>query len=201
MGQILSRDESVKHSSTRDLYGYWNMRRGTRLAPERADIDPTAIPRVLADAFLLGFDSSGGYVFRLAGTRVCALFCRELRGEDFVMLFARSGHADIHDLLGLVCDEAAASVAGLTARLADGAETELELLLLPLSHHGRTDSRVLGALAPIGSPYWLGATPVTSLALGGARHIGPVGQAVAPATPLQNGRVRHGFLVYDGGRP
>src|SRR5687768_13653867 len=83
-GPDLSKDESVKHSSTRDLYGYWNMRRGTRAAPERADIDPTAIPRVLADTFLLGIDASGDYVYRLAGTRVCALFCRELRGEDFV---------------------------------------------------------------------------------------------------------------------
>jgi len=192
----------MKHSSTRDLYGYWNLRRGERAAPERVDIDPTAIPRVLADTFLLGSDASGARIFRLAGTRVCALFCRELKGEDFVELFGRAHQGRIEDLIALVCDEPVATVAAVTAHLGDGTAAELELLLLPLRHQGRTDSRILGVLAPVAAPYWLGAVPVVSLSLGMLRHIGPVNDPVVPSPPpaSNNGRLRHGFVVYDGGR-
>lgn len=192
----------MKHSSTRDLYGYWNAQRGDRPAPERAEIDPTAIPRVLADTFLLGSDASGEPVFRLAGTRVCALFCRELRGTTFAELFGRDSRRQIQDLLGIVCDEPVATVAGVTAYLGDGMTGELELLLLPLCHHGRTDTRILGVLAPLGAPYWLGAIPVVTLSLGSLRHIGAIEERapVAPPPGFRPGRMRHGFLVYDGGR-
>src|SRR5882724_4487529 len=73
----------MKHSSTRELYNYWNLRRGSRAAPERSDIEPGAIRRVLADTFMLSFDPQGGHPFRIAGTRVCALFGRELKGNAF----------------------------------------------------------------------------------------------------------------------
>jgi hypothetical protein len=166
------------------------------------DIDPTAIPRVLADTFLLGEGPDGELVFRLAGTRVCALFCRELKGEKFVPLFGTLSRRDIQDLLAVVCDEGTATVAGVTARIEDGATAELELLLLPLRHQGRFDSRILGVLAPISRPYWLGTMPAAALSLGVLRHIEPI---VVPlpllSSPTASGkRIRHGFIVYDGGR-
>ena len=192
----------MKHSSSRDLYEYWDRQRGRRSAPERMDIDPTAVPRVLADTFLLGAGPAGDLVFRLAGTRVCALFCRELKGEAFVPLFGAHCRPDIQDLLAIVCDEATATVAGVTAQIDDGATAELELLLLPLRHHGRFDSRVLGVLAPINRPYWLGTMPVAALSLGVLRHIEPMAAPLPllSSTTVPSGRIRHGFVIYDGGR-
>jgi len=193
----------MKHSSSRDLFGYWDRQRGTRAAPDRMDIDPTTIPRVLADTFMLGLDSSGNLTFRLAGTRVCALFCRELKGEGFVPLFDLGSRRDIHDLLTIVCDEGAATVAGANGQSGDGATTELELLLLPLRHQGRFDTRVLGMLGPIKPPYWLGTMPIRALSLGVVRQIEPMADPaplLPPPLSFRSGRVRHGFLVYDGGR-
>jgi hypothetical protein len=193
----------MKHSSSRDLYEYWDRQRGPRMAPDRLEIDPTAIPRILADTFLLGSETGGDMFFRLAGTRVCALFCRELKGEPLVPLFGRGSRDRIRELVDIVCDEGAATVAGLTAQAADGATTELELLLLPLRHQGRFDSRVLGVLAPINPPYWLGTMPLAALSLGTVRHIEPVANPVPllpVPLPLRGGKVRHGFVVYDGGR-
>jgi len=46
----------MKHPSVRELYDYWNARRGLRSAPDRADIEPGAIRRVLADTFIMAFD-------------------------------------------------------------------------------------------------------------------------------------------------
>ena len=78
----------MKHAASRELYAYWEERRGQRSAPERADIEPGAIRAALSDTFILELDADDRHVFRLAGTRVCALFDRELKGERFVDLWA-----------------------------------------------------------------------------------------------------------------
>ena len=43
----------MKHAASRELYAYWQEKRGARPAPERTDIEPGAIRAVLADAFIL----------------------------------------------------------------------------------------------------------------------------------------------------
>ena len=71
----------MKHAASRELYAYWQEKRGARPAPERTDIEPGAIRAVLADAFILALDRGAGHPIRLAGTRMCALFGREIKGE------------------------------------------------------------------------------------------------------------------------
>src|SRR5258705_7752830 len=65
----------MKQASSRDVFNYWNERRGGRPAPDRSEIEPGAIRRALGDTFILAFDAGAEHPFRLAGTRVCALFC------------------------------------------------------------------------------------------------------------------------------
>ena len=140
--------------------------------------------------------------FRLAGTRVCALFCREIKGEAFAPLWSEQSRKSIDELTAIVTQEAAGAVAGLTGRTADGAEVNLEMLLLPLAHIGHARIRALGVLASINPPYWLGERPVVELALDTLRHVGPeAGHAGAHefADPAEV-RVRHGFVIYSGGR-
>jgi hypothetical protein len=62
-----------------ELHAYWNQLRGRRSAPERNALDPGAIRGVLADTFVLDFDSRRGFPFRIAGSRANALFLKELR--------------------------------------------------------------------------------------------------------------------------
>jgi len=192
----------VKHNSTQALYAYWNERRGPRPAPERADIEPGAIRAALGVSFILGTEPE--VTFRLAGTRVCSLFGRELKGESFNDLWSPRDGATAADLLAIVANEIAGIVAGVTATTAEGYGVDLELLLLPLRHRGSSHLRQIGVLAPLARPFWLGASPVTTLALTGHRHVGPALRGVA-ATPFmaaaaEASRVRHGLLVYDGGR-
>ena len=80
----------MKHASTRALFDYWNTQRGHRAAPERADIDPAAIRHALGDTFMLAADFVDQLRFRLAGTRVCALFGREIKGEGFTALWSEA---------------------------------------------------------------------------------------------------------------
>ena len=192
----------MKHSSIREVFDYWTERRGHRPAPERADIDPGAIRRVLADTFILAFDAQAGHPFRIAGTRACAAFARELKGEAFVDLWSAESRPLVRDLLTVVAHESIGAVAGARGVSADGSELDFELLTLPLSQRGRTDERVLGALAPMDIPYWFGSSAITRLTLGTLRYLGPATTAVtAPSTvPAMPGHLRRGLVVYDGGQ-
>src|SRR3954467_12971152 len=135
----------MKHSSIRELFNYWNESRGHRPAPERNDIEPGSIRRVLADTFILTFDKSAGHPFRIAGTRACAAFGRELKGEAFVDLWSADCRNMVRNLLTIVANEAIGVVAGAQGVSTDGSKLDFELLVLPLSQRGRTDVRVLGA--------------------------------------------------------
>src|SRR3954465_9501281 len=90
---------AMKHASSRQVFEYWNERRGGRLAPERGDIEPGPIRRALGDTFILAQDAQGNHRFRLAGTRSCALFCRELKGADFAALWAETERHHIQELV------------------------------------------------------------------------------------------------------
>jgi hypothetical protein len=194
----------MKHPATKDLFEYWNTRRGRRAAPDRDDIEPAAIRRVLADTFILSYDERGGHPFRIAGTRVCAIFGRELKNESYVGLWTAECRQLVRDLLTVVASESVGVIASARATGTDKVARELEVLLLPLSHRGRTDMRVLGALAPAGSAgaLWVGVSTVSGLTLGTLRYLGQgVGRSAPRGMPIQPaGRVRHGFVVYDGGQ-
>ena len=193
----------MKHASTRALFDYWNRKRGRRTAPDRSDIDPADIRHVLGDTFMLAADFADDIRFRLAGTRVCALFTREIKGEAFNAQWSESSREHIEELLAAVIDENVGTVAGILGRTETGDEVELELLLLPLSHAGHARVRALGVLAPLTPPYWLGERPVVELELKTLRHID--GRQTDTGAPRfgqspEGQRLRHGFQVYTGGR-
>lgn len=190
----------MKHASTRALFDYWTRQRGPRWAPARSEIDPADIRLVLGDTFMLAADFVDGIRLRLAGTRICALFAREIKGEAFNLLWCDTSRDQIDKLLTCVLDEKIGAVAGVLGRAENGTEIELEMLLLPLALEGRSRVRALGILAPLAPPYWLGEQPVAELDLRTFRHIGAglsdatTHLGAGPDTP----RTRHGFLVYDG---
>jgi hypothetical protein len=191
----------MRHPSTRELFEYWNSRRGRRAAPDRADIEPGAIRKILADTFILSFDEPAGHPFRIAGTRVCAAFGRELKNESFLDLWETESRKSVRDLLTVVTGEATGIVGSARGTSTAGTIHEVELLVLPLSHRGRTNARMLGVLAPRDAAYWLGACTLGPLTLGTLRYLGPRLEAppIAP-TERPEGRIRHGFIVYDGGQ-
>jgi hypothetical protein len=155
----------VKLAASRELHSYWNLLRGARSAPERSQIDPGAIRGVLSDTFILEGDAQRRYPIRIVGARTNALFLRELRGGAFLDLWQEADQLEIAAMLGVVADEAVAMVAGVSASPRGLRPLELELLLLPLRHHGDTHSRVLGACSPAFLPSWIGLAAAAPMRL------------------------------------
>jgi len=193
----------MKQASNRELFGYWAARRGTRAAPERGEIEPSAIRRALGDVFILEFDRALGHPFRLAGTRVCALLGRELKNEGFIALWEAGSRAAVGDLLDGVADEANGLVASASGRTAQGWAQDVELVLLPLAHRGDTHARMIGALAPLSAPFWLGAATLGALTLGNIRHLDPALEMSTAARLVAGDKTaarRAAFTVYEGGK-
>jgi hypothetical protein len=190
----------MKHAASQQLYAYWNERRGKRPAPERAEIEPGPIRQSLSDAFILAVDPKGGHPFRLAGTRVCALFGRELKGESFVGLWDAASRRAVAELLAILPEEWVGTVAGVTALSEAGETLALELLLLPLAATRASLARTIGVLAPLSVPPWLGTSPIGPLTLGARRHIGtPVEKRLLPR--FIAAQTRRSLTVHDGGSP
>jgi hypothetical protein len=211
----MQRKPRFAHTVTEDLFNYWNRRRGNRVAPDRADIEPGDIRAILPDTFILEVEESARHSWRLAGSRVAALHCRELKGRDFLSDWSGEARATIASVLEAVVKEAAVGVVQFTGKTERDQQAEIEMVLLPLKVFGRPTCRVLGAIALADRPYWVGIAPPASRTIDGMRLLWPSGEpgsVEAPppittgnVTPLpfpslaQTRRYRH-LTVVDGGR-
>ena len=190
----------MKHATSRALYAYWNQVRGERAAPERSEIKPDAISRILGDVFILDTDGPNPYRVRLAGTHICSLLGRELRDAKFTDVFLTEEQAEIFSLLDSMVRTSTPVIAGLIGETADRRMLGLELLLLPLRHHGRTDARLLGSLAMLSQPYWASFVPLARLRVGSSRFLQPGDAGIKDAT-LGRLRVPPQLRLVKGGRP
>ncbi len=177
----------MKHPASRELYAYWNGLRGERSAPRRSEIDPAAIRTVLADTFMLDVDEGDRYPFRLAGTRVNALLDADQKDRSFLDIWRPAERRNVAAVLLTVVDGGCAVVAGGAMAPQGRDECALELLLLPLRHHGRTHARVLGLLKATTEPAWLGHLPTGPLTLRSLRVLDGASAAVQ-APPCTFGR-------------
>lgn len=155
----------MKHPSARALHAYWERLRGTRAAPERAEIEPAKIGRLLGDIFLLELGTSPRFALRLAGTRFCALMGQEVRSRGLGELFAPEDRPALFGALDGAADDVMPLVAGITGETGDNRTLELEMIVLPLRHRGKTHARMLGSILPLDVPYWTGTVPLERLHL------------------------------------
>ena len=199
----------MKLAATIELYAYRNRLRGARSAPERNDVDPGAIRGVLADTFVLDFDARRGFPFRIAGSRANELFIKELRGFSFLDLWRGADREEVDSILHCVADEAQAFLIGAEAQPPNLDAADVEIVLMPLRHHGLTHARVLGGLAVHAAPAWVGLSGAGPIALTSLRALDPpTRERLKPEVAAPVGfslreaprRYKHLF-VYSGDRP
>lgn len=150
----------MQQRTNRQLYAYWDGVRKGRAAPRRFEIEPAKIAPLLPETFIAERGDAGQYRFRLAGTRICEYFGRELRGLNLLDLWDGSDCEAMEMLLQRVFREAAVGQVQFRAYTEIGQNACFELVLLPLVHSGESINRVLGAICAIDPPFWLGTAPL-----------------------------------------
>lgn len=160
----------MRLAATIDIFDYWNRIRGAEIAPLRTQIEPNVVRHILASLFMLEVDNSGRVTFRLAGTRICDLFGRDLGGSSLSELWAH-GHEDIERTAMGVMEHAIPTLLNVTGYSTAGHRTGFEIILLPLrSNEGHCD-KVLGSIAPATAVSWLEIVPLQFLALDRSRLV------------------------------
>ena len=165
------RDHNMKQAASQELFSYWNQVRGSRMEPERAELNPGSIRGVLANTFILEVDPDLLFPMRIAGTRLGTLFTSDVKGHNFMDLWQADAREPIHELLATVLDDRSPALAGVVSSPPGFPPLELELLLLPLRHFGKTHSRIIGSMAPCFIPSWLGIVRSPGLQLTSMRII------------------------------
>src|ERR1700738_2917559 len=141
----------MKHPSSREFFAYWDEKRAGARAPDRSEIEPGAVRELLGDIFVLSYDPTSGYPFRVAGPRVCALLGCDLKDRSFSALFAADARREIEEIIAVVAEETLPAIAGITATSENGAPAHLELLLLPFNTRAHAPISLTGLLAPFES--------------------------------------------------
>ncbi|MEE9313764.1 MAG: PAS domain-containing protein [Rhizobiaceae bacterium] len=179
----------MRHKKTKQMLDYWmdlyNEIGNTpdnhhkHIWPDRSDVQPAQCRSLLGDMFILDSTSSS-VSYRLAGTKLCSLYGRELKQERFADAFVSEDQQAAEnwasqlardDYLALICSKATTE---------DGHQLNLETLLMPLSHNGGVGARILGITIPCESPPWLGSKHIVSQAIRSVRVLHPWDKEVRP---------------------
>jgi hypothetical protein len=187
----------MKHPSSRAFYAYWNSQRGTARAPERSEIEPHALREHLGDIFVLAYDAPSGYPFRVAGTRVCALFGRDMKNASFPALFGPGSRGEIEEVISAVAEETLPAIAGVTAATPGGGRAHLELLLLPFQARAHMPISLTGLLAPFDDCQGTdGRGTLGELSITSWRYLHQPERIVPRA--LRKLAIARGLMVYEG---
>jgi hypothetical protein len=150
----------MQQPTSLQLYAYWDRVRNGRFAPRRFEVEPAKIAALLPETFIVEGAGLLGCRFRLAGTRICEQFGRELRGADLLGLWDDADRDAVSSLLHTVLSDAAVGYGRFKAYTATQRHASFEFVLLPLIHTGDAINRILGAITAIEPPFWLGAEPL-----------------------------------------
>ena len=210
----------MKQDGSIALFQYWNRLRDGRPAPKRTEIEPSDIKTLLADTFILEKDTRGEAIFRLAGTRLCAIYGRELKGFSFPSLWREKDQRLVARLVHGVFEAKAVVVVAFEGMSKNRRSNAFEMVILPLDG-GVENPRCLGAMSSGQKPFWLGADPIVEAQVESVRVIDPDREpmflnnrpaidvpALSPnelppsgdrRRPGGSRRIRH-LVVLDGGR-
>lgn len=136
----------MRQTAARTILSYWQAIAPDDGAPAQASVAPRALKRFLPDIFLLERLDRAVFAFRMAGTRLCARYGRELRDHDFVRLWPAAQHGDILAALGRCLQDARPVTLEGAAATLDGKTVSFQILLMPLTDTEGRVTRLLGAM-------------------------------------------------------
>lgn len=148
-----SQEDLILHPGARALAGHWLALKGDRPAPTRGDLDLRQMRRQAPWLFILEpGGEANGFIYRLAGTGLCAFLKKEMTSGDFLAGWGRFERGAMARALGAVTarlQPAHFRIRYLTDR---GQKIGADMLALPITARDGRAVHVLGGLYPHGSP-------------------------------------------------
>ncbi|EDQ32986.1 hypothetical protein HPDFL43_08554 [Hoeflea phototrophica DFL-43] len=207
----------MRHKHSLELYQYWTSKCAGRPAPSRSDIEPGDIRTLLPSVFICELSDTNQLSFRLAGTGLCNLYGRELKGCQFGELWLDSGIRNANRTGTAVASGATPAVLSLDALSQSGRVLHAEMLMLPVFGPTGEHDRLIGLISVFDPPYWIGHDPIAGLSTTGIRFLDQSREPVFlgnrpeidlsrksrdfPHTPVTGTTRKIGHLtVLDGGR-
>lgn len=155
----------MRHQTIIDVYDYWTRLRGSSDAPLKSQIEPSTLGHMLTNLFILELSGHGTVTFRLAGSKICDLFGRDLRDESFAELFGDGHGGDIEATLSGAMRHTIPALINATGYSTAGHRGSFEIIVMPLRSEDGRCQRLLGAIAPSVAASWLEVVPLDFLAL------------------------------------
>lgn len=148
----------MRHPHSIKLFEYWRSLKNDSTAPMRYDVDPTQITKLLPDIFICDLNPERAAI-KLAGSRLCTLFDRELRHVDLAMLFSPKDQATPTSICKTIANDEIPALFGLMGHAMDE-RLSIECLLLPLKDKEEKISSIMGIISPLSNPPWIGHKPL-----------------------------------------
>jgi hypothetical protein len=195
----------ILHPGSRALFRYWEKIRAERAAPNRDDLDLTQIRYLVPNLVMLERDNIRlSYKWRLAGTRTCELYRRELTGTDALMGWDKFESQAIKRLFDGVVTSLQPCLIRFRLNTTLNQTIGAELIGLPLQARKDVRIHILGGIFPFREIDNLGYDGIASLELSGARTIWtehlPGDRLVAGLRDPQDPAEFAPFQIIQGGR-
>ncbi len=142
-------ESQILHPSSRALFRWWETMRAESAAPHRALLDLKQVGELVPNLFIIERDRPRhGYRWRLAGTRICELYRRELTGSDVFSGWDNFERETVRRLLDGVAGRLQPAIMRLRLHTSLSQTIGAEWIALPLQPQNRTGIQVFGGLFP-----------------------------------------------------
>jgi hypothetical protein len=141
-------DIHIANSQLQQVYDYWNQKRGTRIAPSRAEIQPEELPPMALPNLYIIEVANGPprrFRYRLIGTAISREYGSDPTGRYVDEIDLDSVAREIISELECVTDTANPSASIWHYVKRDGRDLRYEHIVLPLSENGKDVNMLLCA--------------------------------------------------------
>lgn len=162
----------VLHPGSRTIFRHWEAIRGEAPAPDRDDLDLRQLGQFVSWLFIIERSPrTGAYSWRLAGSKVCELWRRELTGSDVLVGRDRFEVESVRRLFDGVCQNLQPCALRLRLTTSLGQAIDTEMIALPLRARDCRSTHIFGGVMPFGEVNALGHERIVSVELASGRTI------------------------------
>lgn len=141
----------VRYAPLAQLDAYWNSLRGTRLMPQRSEIDPRGLKGCLENCFVLERIAPGLARLRVAGSHLGDLMGMEVRGMPMSSFLTAASREEFGKTLEEVFETPSVATIELSAETGFGRpKLQARMLLMPVRSDLGDVSRILGGFVTDG---------------------------------------------------